>query len=215
MNDHRRPWFSWVYRRLAPGLDERGSGRHRERLVAGLSGTVVEVGAGTGLTFPRYRPPVGRVEAIEPEPSLRADATVAARDAHVDIRVHAGVAESLPLPDASADAAVSSLVLCSVSDLEGALSELARVVRPGGALRLYEHVRAPTPLLASVQARVDPLWSRVAGGCHTARDPLAAAQEAGFTLDRVHRFRVPPAGPTLPPSPHVLVEATRRTARAS
>lgn len=210
MEDTRRPWFAWVYRHVASTLDRHATGTHRSALVDGLSGSVVEIGAGTGLTFARYRAPVAEVTAVEPEPTLRARAQQAAAAAAVPVTVQAGVAEALPLPAGTADAAVSSLVLCTVDDPAAALGELARVLRPGGTLRLYEHVRAQTGGLAASQWLLDPLWSRLAGGCHMSRDPLGLLDAAGFTLVRVERMRVPASGPTLPPSPHILAEAVRR-----
>jgi len=206
---HERPLFAWCYRQLADHLDTRATGTHRDALVAGLSGRVVEIGAGTGLTFRRYAPPVRHVDAVEPEPTLREAALSAARRASVPVAVTDGVAEDLPYPEASADAAVTSLVLCSVADAARAVAELARVVRPGGELRLYEHVRAPTPLLARTQRMLDPCWSRLAGGCHMGRDPVALLAPAGFRLTSLERFRVPEEGPTLPPSPHILARAVR------
>jgi ubiquinone/menaquinone biosynthesis C-methylase UbiE len=122
---------------------------HRRRLLEGLRGTVVEIGAGHGLNFPLYPPEVSEVVAIEPEPTLRSKAETAAESLTVPIRVLAGIADELPLPDSSADAAVVSLVLCSVPAQEHALAEIRRVLRPEGELRFYEHVisrcRRPNP----------------------------------------------------------------------
>jgi ubiquinone/menaquinone biosynthesis C-methylase UbiE len=125
---------------------------------------VLEVGAGAGLNFAYYPPSVTEVVAVEPEVHLRAQAVQKAATAPVPIRVVAGSADHLPLGDASVDAAVTSLVLCSVPDQHLALAELFRVVRPGGELRFYEHVRAPTPALVLAQRAIEPLWSRLGGG---------------------------------------------------
>src|SRR5512142_1019590 len=113
--------------------------RHRDELVAGLSGRVIEVGAGTGSNFAHYPATVEQLVAVEPEPHLRRQARAAAARARIPIEVLDGVADRLPADDASFDAAVVSLVLCSVPDQTSALAELYRVLRPGGDLRFYEH----------------------------------------------------------------------------
>ncbi|CAA9525518.1 MAG: hypothetical protein AVDCRST_MAG79-484 [uncultured Thermoleophilia bacterium] len=146
--------------------------------------------------------------AVEPEPYLRRHAERAAAAAPVPIRVVAARAESLPAADGSFDAGVVSLVLCSVAEPDRALRELHRVVRPGGELRAFEHVRSGHPLGARVQDALDPVWSRLAGGCHAGRDTTAAIVEAGFRLEDLRRFRFPPGVPT-PTTPHVRVRARR------
>src|SRR5215217_4639291 len=130
------PLFARVYARVGHLMDAE-IGDHRQRLLAGLTGRVLEVGAGNGLNFPHYPATVTEVLAIEPEPYLRHLALATARQAPVPIRVVDSTAEALPAPDATVDAVVASLVLCSVIDLEGALAEVRRVLRPGGRLRFY------------------------------------------------------------------------------
>ena len=179
-------------------------------MLEGLHGTVVELGAGNGLNFAHYPPEVTEVIAIEPEPTLRAAAQVAAADAPVAIRVLAGVADALPLEDESADAAVASLVLCSVPDQARALAELRRIVRPGGELRFYEHVVPRCqPKRALLQAADHSgLWPRIAGGCHPARDTTAAIEEAGFAIEAHERFGFAPSR-FEPSLPYVLGTARR------
>ena len=138
--DIARPRFARMYLRSAASAEERGATGHRRRLLEGLRGTVVEIGAGHGLNFPLYPGEVSEVVAVEPEPTLRSQAETAAESATVPIRVLAGVADELPLEDESADAVVASLVLCSVPDQQRALAEIRRVLRPEGELRFYEHV---------------------------------------------------------------------------
>ena len=192
---------------MAPLADARGAREHRRRLVAGLSGTVVEVGAGAGLNFDLYPPAVTRVVAIEPDAVLRAAALEAA-DARIEVLD--GVAESLPLADGEADGVVFSLVLCSVPDQAVALAETHRVLRAGGELRFYEHVVAERGAgrLALEAADRSGLWPALAGGCHPARDTVAAIRSAGFTLDDHERFTFR-AGYVAPPIPHVLGTAVR------
>jgi SAM-dependent methyltransferase len=162
-------------------IDERDG--HRRALVDGLHGRVVEIGAGTGLCFAGYPSTVSGVVAVEPDRASAAAARRAALRAPVKIEVADGVAERLPLADGSADAAVTSLVLCSVRDPAGALGELRRVLRPGGELRFYEHVGGGRVLLRAAS----PAY-RVFGGCHLARDTEAAIRAAGFAIDRIERF---------------------------
>jgi SAM-dependent methyltransferase len=200
-------WFARMWPRVVARLDERGGAEHRARLLAGLSGTVVEVGAGIGSNFAHYPAAVTRVVAIEPEPELRAQAAAAA-DARIE--VSDGVADSLPLGDGEADAVVFSLVLCSVPDQASALAEARRVLRAGGELRFYEHVVPRGGLRRAAIVAVDRsgIWPALAGGCHPARDTEAAIRAAGFTIREHERF--PFSGGALEPSiPHVIGVATR------
>ena len=177
---------------------------HRRRLLQGLSGRVIEVGAGNGLNFSLYPEAVEKVLAIEPEPLLRQAATEEARKAPVEIEVVDGVASALPARGASQDAAIASLVLCSVPDQAAALAELRRVLKPRGELRFYEHVVARKTFPARLQRFADAtFWPRVAGGCHMARDTLPAIEQAGFEIESVDRFPFTPGAP-VPSIPHVL-----------
>lgn len=207
----RHPVFARVYARVRPAMDERGALEHRRRLLADLAGRVVEVGAGDGANFAHYPTAVTAVTAVEPEPYLRALAVRQAAPAAVPVEVVDGVAERLPLAAASADAAVVSLVLCSVRDQDVALRELHRVVRPGGELRFLEHVAAEgSGLTGRLQRGVDAtIWPRLFGGCHTGRDTAAAITRAGFDIDELDAFRFPEVALD-PASPHVLGRATRR-----
>ena len=192
-------------------MDAQGAIDHRRELLAGLAGRVLEVGAGNGLNFAHYPPAVTEVLAVEPEPYLRGLAEVAAAQAPVSVRVVDGTADALPAPDASMDAAVASLVLCSVPDQARALAELHRVLRPGGELRFFEHVRADTVGLARVQRLADLVWPTLVGGCHTSRDTLAAITAAGFEVTSLQRFRFPESRLPQPAAPHVLGVAHRPT----
>ncbi|MSO80004.1 MAG: class I SAM-dependent methyltransferase, partial [Acidimicrobiia bacterium] len=125
----RHPRFAKTYERFGPLMDKAGASKHREELLTGLSGRVLEVGAGTGLNFKRYPSSVTEVVAVEPEELLRAAAVKAAAHAPVPVTVVDGVAGALPVDDASFDAVVASLMLCSVRDLPKALAEMRRAVR--------------------------------------------------------------------------------------
>jgi ubiquinone/menaquinone biosynthesis C-methylase UbiE len=205
----RHPLFARLYLRMTSGRMGRGEIEHRRKLLTGLSGRVIEVGAGGGLNFEFYPREVESVLAVEPEPTMREAAVEAAAKAPVEVQVVEGVAASLPAEDAAFDAAVCSLVLCSVSDQRRALAELRRVIRPGGELRFYEHVAAERPAGLRLQRFADAtFWPRVSGGCHMARDTVAAIGAAGFEVDDHERFGYSP-GPPVPALPHVLGIARR------
>ncbi len=184
--------------------EKRGQGDHRRRLLAGLGGRVVELGAGSGIGFRHYPNSVIEVTAVEPEAYLRRVALQAAAASPVNVRVVDAVSGHLPFADASFDAGVTSLVLCSVPDQEVALAELFRVIRPGGELRFYEHVVSHHPFEARVQRFADAtFWPRVAGGCHRSRDTLASIGKAGFLIEMCEQFPFSPSA-LLPPDPHIL-----------
>jgi ubiquinone/menaquinone biosynthesis C-methylase UbiE len=204
------PLFARLYARVS----ERESAEqvaHRRETLAGLSGRVLEVGAGNGRNFGFYPADVTEVVAVEPESHLRRLAEAAAAGPAVQgrIGVHDGVAGALPFEDDSFDAAVACLVLCTVPDQAAALAELRRVLRPGAELRFLEHVRADRQPLRAVQSFGDAtrVWPLLAGGCHAARDTLRAIEAAGFTTTDVRRFDFSP-GPPLPAVPHILGRAT-------
>jgi ubiquinone/menaquinone biosynthesis C-methylase UbiE len=208
--DIARPRFARMYLRSAASAEQRGATDHRRRLLAGLRGTVVEIGAGHGLNFPLYPPHVTEVVAIEPEPTLRSHAEAAAQSVTVPIRVLAGVADELPVADASADAVVASLVLCSVPDQQRALAEISRVLRPDGELRFYEHVVPrcqPKRLMLQIIDRTG-IWPTIAGGCHAARDTTEAIMQAGFDIEEIERFGFS-AQRFEPLIPHILGRARR------
>jgi len=202
----RHPVFARCYARVGHLMDAE-IGDHRKRLLAGLTGRVLEVGAGNGLNFSHYPATVTEVLAVEPEPYLRRLALAAARPAPVPIRVVDGTAEALPAPDAIFDTVVASLVLCTVADLDQALAEARRVLRPGGRLHFYEHVRAEDPRLARWQDRLERPWGWLVGGCHPNRDTMAAITAAGLQVVQLDRFDLK-AMPMLA-RPHVLGEAER------
>ena len=205
----RHPVFARVFELLSAGVERTEQVEHRRELLAGLSGRVVEVGAGNGLNLRHYPASVSELVAVEPEPYLRARLAEAAGRSPVAVRVVDGVAEALPLDDASMDAGVVSLVLCSVPDQGRALAELIRVIRPGGELRFYEHVRARDPRLARVQRAADAIWPYLGGGCRPTRETAAAIERAGFRIERCRRFSFRPCFLTAPVAPHVLGIARR------
>jgi SAM-dependent methyltransferase len=198
--DAKHPVFARVWSRISGTV---GSDRQRSEMLAGLTGQVLEVGAGDGRNFRHYPATVSAVLAIEPEPYLRRLASDAAAAMPTSITVIDGTAELLPSDDDAFDSVVTSLVLCSVSDQRVALAELHRVLRGGGELRFFEHVLAERSLDGS------GIWPRLGGGCHLTRDTLQAITAAGFTIERLRRFN---SGPGSFGVPFVLGSARRSDA---
>lgn len=198
------PLFARLYARISENEPDEVEG-HRRVLVEGLSGRVIEVGAGNGRNFALYPPAVSKVLAVEPEPYMRRKAKQAAASAAVPIEVVPGIADQLPAEAASFDAAVVSLVLCSVPDQARALEEIRRVLVPHGELRFYEHVVSHRAGFARAQAAADRLfWPRMAGGCHTSRDTRAAIRRAGFDIEECRRLSVKPCFAAVMVAPHIL-----------
>lgn len=206
LSGFQHPRFARMYERISAESEQRGTAERRDETLAGLAGRVIEVGAGNGLNFAHYPEMVTEVVAVEPEDRLRALAERAAATAPVPIRVVAGHAGALPAEDGTFDAAVASLVLCSVADVPAALAEIRRVLRPGGELRFFEHVRSANPVLGLLQDVVTPVWSRAGGGCHLNRDTAEAIRAAGFQIEPLHRFSYAPLR-FVPPHAHILGRA--------
>ncbi len=194
------------YDRFMDRIERAGAAEHRRRLVEEVRGEVLEIGAGTGKNLPLYGA-AERVVALEPDPAMRARAHTAAQEAQVLVEVVEGDAIALPFPDASFDTVVFSLVLCTVPDMEQALAEARRVLRPGGILSFYEHVRAADPRLARWQDRLERPWSWIGRGCHPNRDPAAVVAAAGFGVLSLEEFDFPVMPPIV--RPHVIGFAER------
>jgi ubiquinone/menaquinone biosynthesis C-methylase UbiE len=206
--DHR--WFARYQARASEKAERTGGAAHRRRMLAGLAGDVLEVGAGSGINFRHYPPAVRQVVAVEPEPHLRETAARAARVAPIPVDVVHGVAEDLPVPDASMDAVVVAGVLCSVPDPTATLAEFARVIRTGGELRFYEHVVSDHPVLAGLQRTIDALvWPRLFAGCQTARDTASSIRSAGFEFQWIERLSFRPTLVSILVAPRILGSARR------
>ena len=143
---------------------------HRKYLVSELSGRVLDLGAGTGALFPHVANGSDNLEfhAIEPDPHMRTRAREKAREGGLEVDLRDARAESLPYPDDAFDVVISSLVFCTIDDPDAAVSEVSRVLKPGGEFRFFEHVHADGAL-GTGQDLVNPLWNRVAGGCNLNR----------------------------------------------
>lgn len=190
------PWLmAALYDRTLRAAEDAGLRAWRQDLLHDLSGDVLEVGAGTGLNLPHYTPAVTRLVLAEPDRHMRAKLSSKPVPPGVGrVEIVDAVIEGLPMPDASFDAVVSTLVLCSVDDLERALGEVRRVLRPMGRFVFLEHVADEvSPRVRRWQERVEPLWKRIAGNCHLARRTEQAIVAAGLEIQRVEREGIPKA----------------------
>ena len=194
----RRPVFARFYEWLSRGEDVMIR-RFRAEVAGEAEGLILEVGAGNGLNFAHY-PKGATVIAVEPQPAMltRAKRRASGRRVHL-VRA---AAEALPFRDGAFDTAVVSLVLCSVADQARAVGEVARTLRPGGTVRLFEHVRSSDPRTARWQDRLNRPYGWFAGGCNLNRDTVGTLRAAGFGV-RVRRVY----GPAL--APHLLGTARR------
>jgi SAM-dependent methyltransferase len=189
---HDHPVFTRVYAALA-AFGERGLiGELREEVLAPASGRLLIVGLGPGHDLDHLPAAVEAVVAVEPSPSMNRRASprlLRLGTRGIPVRLLSGTAEALPLRDDSVDTVLCAFVLCSVTDVSRALAEARRVLRPQGRLLLLEHVRATDgSRLAGIQDRLEPLWKRLAGGCHPNRDIRAAVRGAGFDDAAVSAF---------------------------
>ena len=188
------PFFAAVY-----DLFQRPAARMldpwRRRVAAGAAGRVLEVGVGTGLNLPFYRMErIERLVGLEPDPHMRRRAQARAGRLGIPLELVAAPAEEMPFDDRSFDTVVATHVLCSVSDPERALREVFRILRPGGAFRFLEHVRAADERLARWQDRLTPAWRLVAAGCHPNRRTTEWVRAAGFVVEELERFDLPGGG---------------------
>src|SRR5688572_16212135 len=186
-----------IYDRLMHATEEACLQSWRAELLRSLDGEVLEVGAGTGANLAHY-PELRRLVLAEPDPFMRR--RLAAR-APAGVEVADASLQALPFADGSFDAVVATLVLCSVADVGRALSEIRRVLRPRGRLFFIEHVAAADgSRRRRWQGRVEPLWRRLMGNCHLARDTEGELRRAGFTLEAITRESLRRAFPLVRPS---------------
>lgn len=184
-------------RTLLPSLLDLACGtkpiaRQREKIVPQARGDVVEIGIGSGLNLPHYRADrVSRVIGIEPDSHIWKKAQTRAAQCDFPVERLDLSGEALPLGDDSADTVVVTYALCTIPDPVAAVREMARILRPGGEILFTEHGRAPDPNVARWQRRIDPVWQRVAGGCHSGRDIPALFGTAGLRLARLEQMYIP------------------------
>ena len=198
--------MSWlmaaVYDRFMRGSEEACLAQWRAELLRDLSGAVLEVGAGTGVTLPHYPKSIKRLVLSEPDAHMRrklkrkVDAS-----ALRNIEISNASLDSLPFKAGEFDAVVCSLVLCSVPDQPAALAAIARVLKPGGRLLFLEHVAADgRPGRLKWQRRIEPVWKHLMGNCHLTRRTEAAIAAAGFKIERIQRESIRKALPIVRPS---------------
>jgi SAM-dependent methyltransferase len=183
--------FAWFMARFGPKAD-RYLAPYKSRLFADVSGRVLEIGPGAGANLRHFAAKKICWIGVEPNPYMNGHLTEEARRLGLRIELLCGTAEELPIRAASIDYAISTLVLCSVVDQCRALSELLRVLKPGGKLIFIEHVAAPPgTLLRRIQSAVKPLWRRMGDGCHPDRETRAAIERCGITVAQVDEFAAP------------------------
>jgi SAM-dependent methyltransferase len=213
--------FARFYDRALKATEENGLGAMRGELLAGASGRVIEVGAGTGVNLELYGDGVEDLTLVEPDPHMgaqlrkrlaergedepREGASIDPADAlaapvkPIPAHLVAAPAEALPFPDDTFDTAVATLVLCTIPDPVAAIDELARVLRPGGRLLFIEHVRAEDPSSARWQDRLEKPWRFVADGCHCNRDTEANLRASSFKVESIDHTKMPKAAPIVRP----------------
>lgn len=187
--------FAAVYDRLLGPVERRGLADRRRRLLSGVTGRVLEVGAGTGANLDHYGPGT-ELTLVEPSKPMRAKLDRRLRDAGREAEVVGARLERADLPAGGFDYAVSTLTLCSVRDLDEGLARILAALAPGGRLLFIEHVTLPG-WRHRLHRAVDPAWTRLAGGCHLDRDIPAALRAAGFAVTDCERFRLPGANPLI------------------
>jgi ubiquinone/menaquinone biosynthesis C-methylase UbiE len=198
--------MSWlvaaVYDRWMRAVEAACLFQWRAELLRDLEGVVLEVGVGTGASLPHYPKTVKRLVLAEPDQHMRRRLQVRCGFSNVpQAEISEASLPDLPIPDASFDAVVSMLVLCSVADLDAALAEVFRVLKPGGRFLFLEHVAADhNPTRLKWQRRVEPVWKRVAGNCHLTRRTEKAILAAGFQIERIERESMRKAMPLARPS---------------
>ena len=161
-------------------MQNRLLGVYRERVVSVAEGRVLEIGIGSGLNLPLYGEHTSEVLGLEPHPRLLKMAS--RKFGRVPVKLIEGSAESIPLDAGAVDTIVTTWTLCTIPDVAKALSEMRRILKPGGQLLLVEHGLAPDEKVRRWQHRLTPLWKRLAGGCHLDRPIADLVQNAGFRL---------------------------------
>ena len=189
--------MNWWDRTIVPRLINRCCNlpplvRQREKVVPYATGLVLELGFGSGLNLPFYnRQQVRCIYALEPSEEIVALAAERMDGYPIPIELIQASAEDIPLPNACADTVVATYVLCTVPDIEAALAEVRRVLKPDGIMLFSEHIRAPDASVARWQDRLNPLWKKLAGGCNMNRDTLATLTACGFELQPSHSMYLP------------------------
>ena len=196
------PWrkiFAALYDRMMAEAEKAGLSAHRQALLAGAKGRVLEIGGGTGANLPFYPDSVTELVIAEPEEPMAIRLERKLQRYRIPTRVVRARAEQLPLEAASFDCAVATLVLCTVTDPARALAEIRRLLKPGGRLLFLEHVRSEDPGLARWQDRLRMPWSWIGCGCQCNRRTVANIHAAGFAVSDLRHEIFPKAAPLARP----------------
>jgi ubiquinone/menaquinone biosynthesis C-methylase UbiE len=193
-NERRRSFivaklFANLYDTFMGPLEKRWIAHIRRKIVSGLEGNILEIGAGSGANFPFYSTEkVSSITTIEPNPFMLDQARRKAVDSGISVHFHQGVAESLPFKDGEFDTVVATLVLCSVEDPKKVFQEIRRVCKKGGRIVLFEHVRTDSASLAALQDVLTPAWKRLCDGCHLNRDTGRYMKESGIKVIKEKKY---------------------------
>jgi ubiquinone/menaquinone biosynthesis C-methylase UbiE len=191
--------FSAVYDSCMKGTDDAGLREMRRELLSQARGSVLEIGAGTGLNLDLYPEAVESLTLTEPDPHMTKQLRKKLAESNRQVEVIEAPAEKLPFDDDTFDTAVVTLVLCTVPDQAAALKEIRRILKPDGRFLFLEHVRSRNPGLAKWQDRLERPWRFLGDGCHCNRDTVSAISTAGFELSDVQRDSLPKAPPIVRP----------------
>ena len=203
----RQRVFAWALARFNKKY-ERFAAKYKEKLFAGLSGVVLEIGPGTGANLPYFVQPSIHWIGVEPNPFMRPYLEEQAKGLGIEVDLRSGLAHELPVEDNSVDVVVGTLVLCCVRDPQLSLKEVMRVLKPGGRFLFIEHVAAPRGTwLRFLQGCVKPIWSQLGDGCHPDRETWNVLEKAGFS--RLEYDWI--TAPTLIVSPQIVGVAVKTT----
>jgi len=203
-------WFAALFDRIMAPAERSFMKEARRHAAGGATGRVLEIGCGTGANFPYYSDAATEIVATEPDPFMLERAKPKAVKATRPLTIEQAAAEDLPFEDASFDTVVDTINMCTISDLAKGLVEMKRVLRPGGELRFYEHVRYEHSLGGLAQDLITPVWSWFGAGCHPNRDVAKSIRDAGFDIVHIERHSpVPPLPPMCFTRPHIMGVAVR------
>jgi ubiquinone/menaquinone biosynthesis C-methylase UbiE len=191
--------FAGLYDWGMRSTEEGGLRRMRVELLAEARGRVLEVGAGTGVNIDLYPDAVSEVVLAEPDPQMAKQLRARAAESTRETQIAEAPAERLPFVSDSFDTAVATLVFCTIPDPGAALSEIGRLLKPGGRLLFIEHVRSRDPRLARWQDRLEKPWRFLGDGCHCNRDTVATISASSLRLGEVEEDRLPKAPPIVRP----------------
>lgn len=191
--------MSWYSERILPHLIDFACSaspnqKQRQKIVPDAAGDILEIGFGSGLNVPFYDPSkVRKIWALEPSAGMRRKAQAALDDTEMDIEFIDLPGEQIPLDDNSVDTVLVTYTLCTIPDAEAALQGMRRVLKPSGRLLFIEHGKAPDEDVLRWQNRLNPVWSRIAGGCQMNRDIPALIKAGGFDIKLDERMYIPGA----------------------